>query len=195
MAQDDVRKHSMVIIGGSAGSLEVILKIVAALSEQSGASYVIVVHRKNDPDSILKALLTTRTTMPVKEVEDKEDVLPDTIYIAPPDYHLLFENDLIFSLDSSEKIHYSRPSIDVTFESAAEIFGSSVVGILLSGANADGANGLKKIKQSGGLVIVQNPETAEVGFMPQQAVDLVKADAIIDGGQIGFFLKQFLEPI
>ena len=195
MAQDDVRKHSMVIIGGSAGSLEVILKIVAALSEQSGASYVIVVHRKNDPDSILKALLTTRTTMPVKEVEDKEDVLPDTIYIAPPDYHLLFENDLIFSLDSSEKIHYSRPSIDVTFESAAEIFGSSVVGILLSGANADGAKGLKKIKQSGGLVIVQNPETAEVGFMPQQAVDLVKADAIIDGEQIGFLLKQFLESV
>lgn len=192
MAQNAV-KYKIVVIGGSAGSLDVILKIVSDLPLQSGVSFLIIVHRKNDADSILASLLSTRTKMKVKEVEDKESILADHIYIAPPDYHLLIENEKTFSLDSSEKVHYSRPSIDVSFESAAEVFGSSILGILLSGANADGAVGLYKIKQSGGYTIVQDPETADVGYMPQQAINLGNVDAVVKGDELGSFIKEILE--
>lgn len=184
MAKDDVRNNRVVIVGGSAGSLDVVLRIVKALPSDANALFIIVLHRKNDPDSILADLLSARTTMMVKEVEDKESIIANTVYIAPPDYHLLLENEQAFSLDSSEKLHYSRPSIDVTFESVAEIFGASAIGVLLSGANADGAKGLKKIKEAGGYTIVQSPETSEVSFMPQQAINLKVVDKIIDADKL-----------
>ena len=157
MAESRVGKYRMVAIGGSAGSLEVIMKIVSLLPQNSHASFVIIVHRKSGPDSILQELLSSKTKLPVKEIEDKEIILPGTIYIAPPDYHLLFEDENSFSLDASEKINHSRPSIDLAFDSAAEVFSTSLIGILLSGANADGAGGLKKIAESGGYTIVQEP--------------------------------------
>jgi len=184
MAEDAVR-YKLVVVGGSAGSLEVILKILPLLPNRSGAAFVIVVHRKNDPDSILTNLIAARTGMTVKEVEDKEPLLPDHIYIAPPDYHLLAENEELFSLDSSEKVYYSRPSIDVTFNSIAEIFGPSAIGVLLSGANADGAEGLSQIKSAGGLTIVQDPKEASVSYMPQQAIDLFSVDYIADTKKMG----------
>jgi len=166
-------------MGGSAGSLDAILKIVPVLPVRSGASFLIVIHRKNEPDSLLTELLSARTIMPVKEVEDKEPILANHLYVAPPDYHLLMENQHWFSLDSSEKIHYSRPSIDVTFESAAETFGAACIGILLSGANADGAEGLKKIKGHKGLTVVQDPATADVQYMPQAAIDRFAVDKVL----------------
>jgi two-component system, chemotaxis family, protein-glutamate methylesterase/glutaminase len=192
MAQDAVR-HKMIVIGGSAGSLDIILKIIPLLPSQSGASFLIVIHRKNDSDSILADLLTTRTKMNVSEVEDKQPIRPDTIYIAPADYHLLLEDERTFSLDSSEKIHFSRPSIDVTFESVAEVFGSSAIGILLSGANADGAEGLRKIKAAGGYTIVQDPASADVGYMPQQAINLGAVDAIVNSNDLPQFIKGLFE--
>ena len=120
-------------------------------------------------------MFSSRTKLKVKEVEDKDYILPGHVYIAPPDYHLLLEDENTFSLDASEKIYFSRPSIDVTFESVAEVFGAAVIGILLSGANADGAIGLSKIQQAGGFTIVQDPESAEVDYMPRQAIDKAKA--------------------
>ena len=119
MAEDAIIKYKMLAIGGSAGSLDVILKIVAALPFVSHLATVIIVHRKNDGESILTYLLSTRTKLAVKEIEDKEAIKGGTIYIAPADYHLLIENEKMFSLDASEKIHHSRPSIDVSFESVA----------------------------------------------------------------------------
>ncbi len=193
MAEDDVRTFSMVAIGGSAGSLEVILKIVAALPQRTDTSFIIVIHRKNSNDSILTDLLATKTSLTVKEVEDKEPVLPGTVYIAPTDYHLLLESDGTFSLDVSERIHHSRPSIDVTFESAAVIYQSSLLGILLSGANADGAAGLKAIAGNGGYTIIQHPASAEVGFMPQQALNIMQPDQVLDGSDIGPFLLKLLK--
>ncbi|RYF82560.1 MAG: chemotaxis protein CheB [Chitinophagaceae bacterium] len=169
MAQDDIT-YKMVVIGGSAGSLDVVLKIVSGLPAQTKASFIIVLHRKSDSESILTNLLSIRTRLKVKEVEDKDEIHPGTIYLAPPDYHLLLEDEKNFSLDSSEKVHYSRPSIDVTFESVAETFGRRAIGILLSGANSDGAIGLKQLRESGGLTIAQDPKTAEVDFMPRQAI-------------------------
>jgi len=192
MAEDNLGRYKMVVIGGSAGSLEIILKIVAALPQNSNASFVIVIHRKNEPDSILRNLLAGRTQLSVKEVEDKERIIPGTVYLAPPDYHLLFEDETAFSLDASEKIHHSRPSIDVTFESAADVYGAALIGILLSGANADGSNGMKRISENGGHTIVQESSSAEVSFMPQQALNLIKPDSVLNGNEIGSYLKNIL---
>jgi two-component system, chemotaxis family, protein-glutamate methylesterase/glutaminase len=192
MAENDVDKYKVVVIGGSAGSLEVILNIISFLGASIRQPIVLVLHRKSSADSILVNLLTDRTSLGVKEVEDKDAVLPSTVYIAPGDYHLLFESSSLFALDSSEKLHFSRPSIDVTFESAAETFGAGCIGILLSGANADGAKGLSRIQQAGGLTIAQDPATAEVDYMPRQAIKEGAAQKIVRGDQIGSLLKQLL---
>lgn len=178
----------IIVIGGSAGSLEVVLNLVASLRDPVNATLVIIMHRKSSVDSSLVFLLSERTEWPVREVEDKDQIRPRHIYLAPADYHLLFEKDLSFSLDYSEKVNYSRPSIDVSFESAAEAFGSQVTGILLSGANADGVHGLNRIKAAGGTTVVQNPSTAEVAYMPQEALDHAIIDHIIDGNGIGQFI-------
>lgn len=179
-----MNRFKVVAIGGSAGSLEAILAIVQGLPKSPGAAIIIIVHRKNDLESILQNLLSHKTHLVVKEVEDKDSIFPNNIYIAPPDYHLLIEDEHSFSLDSSEKVQFSRPSIDVTFESVAEVFAGRAIGILLSGANSDGAKGLLKIRESGGYTIAQNPETADMGYMPQQAIDLGAADKILDANQL-----------
>ncbi|WP_336517196.1 chemotaxis protein CheB [Pollutibacter soli] len=180
MAEGQMTKYKIVAIGGSAGSLDVILKIISAAALPVSLAYVIIIHRKNDPSSILTELLASRSPLAVKEVEDKESITTGTIYIAPPDYHLLVEDYYSFSLDSSEKVHHSRPSIDVSFESIASVFGPTAIGILLSGANADGAEGLKKIRLAGGYTIAQDPKDAEVAYMPQQAI-LADAQILIAG--------------
>lgn len=178
----------MVVIGGSAGSLDVIIRIIAAIPENTKNIFIIIVHRKSSADSILSDLLATKTALPVKEVEDKDPMLPGYVYVAPSDYHLLLEDKTTFSLDASEKLHYSRPSIDVTFESVAEIFGEHATGILLSGANADGADGLCSIKAAGGYTIAQDPETAEVGFMPRQAIEMKCVELIASPSDIAAFI-------
>ena len=184
MAENQMNGFKVVAIGGSAGSLEVILAIVQGLPKSPGVAIIIIVHRKNDLESILGNLLSYKTHLPVREVEDKDPILPDQVYIAPPDYHLLIEDEHTFSLDSSEKINFSRPSIDVTFESVAETFGERTIAILLSGANSDGASGLLKIRQSGGYTIVQNPATADIGYMPQQAISLGAAQYVLDAEEL-----------
>lgn len=191
MAKEGV-KYKMIAIGGSAGSLNVMLDIISSLPPNTGASFVVIVHRKNSGDSILTDLIAAKTQMDVKEVEDKEPIVENTVYLAPSDYHLLTENEHSFSLDSSEKVHYSRPSIDVTFESIAEIFREGSIGILLSGANADGAEGLAKIRQFGGLAIVQNPASAEVSYMPEQAIQKNAADKILKPEEIVTLIVEML---
>lgn len=179
MAEDEVN-FKVIVIGGSAGSLEVILPIIAALPAEPNAAIIIIVHRSNDHESVLENLFAYKTPLKVREVEDKDPIRNNCVYIAPGDYHLLAENKQLFALDRSERIHYSRPSIDVAFESISSIFGKRVTGILLSGANADGASGLHRIKNRGGISIVQNPKTAQVPFMPQQAIEMAAPDYILD---------------
>lgn len=191
MAQNKI-EYKVVVVGGSAGSLDIILKIISSADATDSILYIIVMHRKNDTNSVLPGLVSSRTKLKVKEVEDKDYILPGHIYIAPPDYHLLLENENTFSLDASEKIYFSRPSIDVTFESVAEVFGASVIGVLLSGANADGAHGLSTIHQAGGFTIVQDPESAEVDYMPRQAIDKLKPDIVISADEIPGFLKKLI---
>ena len=192
MAEEQLNTYQIVVIGGSAGSLDVVLKIIAALPINMQSTVLVILHRKNTSDSPLVNIFASRTKLPVKEVEDKEALLPGTIYLAPPDYHLLIEDAQNFSLDCSEKIHYSRPSIDVTFESAGETFGAQCAGVLLSGANADGAQGLKAIRQQGGFTIAQDPSTAEVGFMPQQAILIDAAASIITTDNLPSFISNLV---
>jgi len=182
--------QKIVVIGGSAGSLHVILHILAHLRADLQVPIVIILHRKNDSDSSLSQLMAFRTDLPVKEADDKEAILPGNVYLAPADYHLLIETDNNFSLDDSEKINFSRPSIDVTFQTAAEAYGEGVTGILLSGANADGVEGLSIIKSLKGTIVVQNPSTAQVPYMPQQAIDAMPIDHILTIEEIPVFINQ-----
>ncbi|MBE7178266.1 MAG: chemotaxis protein CheB [Mucilaginibacter polytrichastri] len=168
-----------VVIGGSAGSLQIILHILSGLNQNFQIPLIIVMHRKNEPKSNLVEVLASRAKTPVKEAEDKERIEPGLIYLAPADYHLLVENDHSLSLDVSEKIHYSRPGIDATFQTAADAYGRGLITILLSGANADGTDGLKQVRLKGGTTIVQQPDDAQVPYMPQSAIDQSLADHIL----------------
>lgn len=174
----------VVIIGGSAGSLNALMQILPDLKQLNGFAIVIVLHRKSTDDQTLEELIALKATVPVKLVEDKVPVEPGFIYIAPSNYHLLFERNHTLSLDISEKINYSRPSIDVSFESAAEIYGDALVGILLSGSNTDGTVGLKAIKAAKGTIIVQNPTVAEMPFMPHNAILNTDPDLVLDNQEI-----------
>ncbi len=180
---------NIVVIGGSAGSLDALLPILPMIKSNFPAAMVIVLHRKNNSGSPLTQLIAAKANLPVAEVEEKQPVLPGRIYLAPADYHLLIENDLSFSLDYSEKVHYSRPSIDVCFESVAEVFKQKTTGVLLSGANADGVAGLKCIRAHGGMTIVQDPATAEVSYMPDEAIRQGVADYIFTPAQIADYLN------
>lgn len=177
------------LIGGSAGSLEVLIEVLPKLEQLNSFALIIVLHRKSGEDNLLENLISIKTAIPIMEVEDKVPVEPGYIYIAPSDYHLLFEKDETISLDTSEKVNYSRPSIDVAFESAADIYGPSLAAILLSGANADGTAGLKAIKEAGGVTVVQKPDSAEVAYMPGYAIENMSPDLVLDIKQILEFVK------
>jgi len=172
-------KTELVIIGGSAGSLQVIIELIRNLDSDLGFSIILVVHRKAQSVSILPSLLQQYSKIEVLEIEDKTELEINKIYIAPADYHLLFDDKKNVSLDRSEKLHFSRPSIDVSFSSASEVFEEGVVAILLSGANSDGVEGLQHVKKKGGKVWIQNPETAQVDYMPRQALGRVIFDRLI----------------
>jgi two-component system chemotaxis response regulator CheB len=188
MEKDSLSTIRLVVIGGSAGSLNVLLKAMPGLAP-SIPPVVIVLHRRAGEDSALTELLGFRSTIPVKEASEKEALHPGVIYVAPPDYHLLVEQDLTLSLDYSEKVNHSRPSIDVTFQTAADACGKSLCVILLSGASDDGTEGMKAARRSGALLAVQNPGTAEVAFMPQQAINQVKIDRLINGDDLSDFIN------
>lgn len=184
-----INNDQLIIIGGSSGSLDALLTILPMLKQDFCIPLVIVLHRSLHADNSLADLLASRTTLKVKEADEKDMMERGWLYIAPPDYHLLIEDDGSMSLDCSEKIHYSRPSIDVSFISAAAAYKNRLIGILLSGANADGATGLKTIYQCGGKTIVQNPRDAIVGYMPEQAIDICDRHLIINAADIAAMLN------
>lgn len=180
MEKDDLNPVSKcVVIGGSAGSLKVMLQIAAALDPDLDFPVILVLHRKSDTHSSLEELFNNYSRLPVKEAEDKDLLQPGMIYVAPSGYHLLVERDHYLSLDCSEKVLWSRPSIDVTFQSVAEIFGEQALGILLSGANNDGVMGLQSIKDNGGKIMIQDPFNAEMPVMPLAALDQVQPDYLL----------------
>ena len=174
-----MKQCDALIIGGSAGSLEVLFHILPLINTDITFAIIIVLHRRPGNDEILTRLLAFKTKLKVTEIKKKKKIEDGTIYIAPSDYHLLIEKDRTFSLDHSEKINYSRPSIDVTFQSAAEVYKDKLACLLLSGSNIDGIEGLKKVKYFGGKVIIQNPESAAMSFMPLQAELNVNVDKVL----------------
>ncbi|RKR05834.1 CheB methylesterase [Flavobacterium sp. 90] len=178
----------VVIIGGSAGSLSALMQILPELPQLNDFAIVIVVHRKSTDDQTLEDLIALKAKVAVKPVEDKVPFVTRFIYVAPSNYHLLFEKNETLSLDTSEKVNYSRPSIDVSFESAAEVYGKALVGILLSGSNTDGTAGLKRIKASGGTIVVQNPLSAEMPFMPNNAIEKTTPDFILNNEELLEFI-------
>lgn len=182
-------RTGILVVGGSAGSLETLLHFLPMLKKDIPFAIVIVMHRKTDAESMLAELLQSRTDIPVREIEDKEKIVPATIYLAPANYHVLVETEKYFSLDVSEKVNFSRPSIDVSFETAADVYGAATTGLLLSGANADGTAGLKCIKEKGGKALIQKPSSAEVSYMPQQALREIAADAILVPEQMAEYIN------
>ncbi len=173
-------KYELLVIGGSAGSLSIVLKIVPLLKPKMNLSVIIVFHRKQSEETILVDLLASKTDCIVKEVDDKDEITPGIIYLAPADYHVLIEKNHQLTLDFSEKVNFSRPSIDVTIETAAEAYGRHLACILLSGANADGVKALTLAKRTGALVVVQDPKSAEFPYMPGKAMERVQVDIVLN---------------
>jgi two-component system chemotaxis response regulator CheB len=183
--------HNLLVIGGSAGSLSMTLKIIPMLQKWMNLAIIVVSHRKSSDDNTLLELFSERTNFVVKEADEKDRILPGVIYLAPADYHLLIEKDFTISLDASEKVNFSRPSIDVTLESAAEVYKTRLTCLLLSGANADGVHGLIKANESGSRILVQDPKTAEVPYMPQEALNRTTVDLLIGDANLSEIFQPF----
>ncbi len=176
------RDFDIVLIGGSSGSINVIRDIMAALPQQLPIPIVVIMHRMKNVSSKLGDVLSGANK--VREPEDKEPISNGEVYLAPQNFHLLIENDRSFSMDYSELVNYSRPSIDVTFICAANVYKTRTLAILLSGANKDGAAGIATIIKNGGHCIVQDPATAESRAMPQAAIDKSKQVEILKPADI-----------
>jgi two-component system chemotaxis response regulator CheB len=159
----------MIVIGASSGGFKALHTILTALPPVFSAPIAVVLHRHKDSDNLLETSLQRDCPLPVMEVVDKLEIRPGRIYIAPPDYHLLVEAGT-FSLSTDEPVNFARPSIDVLFESAAQVFGTKTIGVILSGASRDGADGAAEIIKYGGKIIVQDPTTAEHATMPAAAL-------------------------
>ncbi len=172
-------QYSAIVIGTSAGGMVALTKLLSPLPEDFFLPVIVVQHVHPTQDGFMVDNLNSKCSLTVKEADGNEVIQPNNIYLAPPNYHLLIERDKTFSLSIDEKVKYSRPSINVLFESSADAYASGLAGIILTGANDDGAMGLKMIKENGGLAIVQDPDTAEYPFMPRAAINMVKVDHIL----------------
>jgi two-component system chemotaxis response regulator CheB len=170
----------LIVIGASFGGMEAIKKVLSGLPENFTVPIAVVLHIGNNNINTYMSLLNNKSHYNIKEAEEKEPIRKKTVYFAPPNYHLLIEEDFTFSLSTDEKINFSRPAIDVLFETAAWTFNNQLAGVLLTGSNHDGATGLKAIQEYHGLTIIENPETAHAGTMPQTAVEKFTPDFILD---------------
>lgn len=178
-----------VVIGGSAGSNEVLNEIYNMLNEEFSLPMIICQHVHPNSNTSSRGLFAFGTTFQIKEAEDKEKILSRFTYLAPPNYHLLVERDYSLALNIDNPECFSRPSINVLFETAAKAFGKNLIGVLLSGSNDDGARGLKSIKNYCGITIVQDPATAVYAEMPERAIRFFKPDFILNPKKIAEFLN------
>ncbi len=186
-------RYDAVVIGVSAGGMEALRVILSSLPAEFPVPIIVVQHLSPSSDNYLTLLLNDLCRIAVKEAEEKEHPLAGIVYISPPNYHLLIEEDRTFSLSLEERVNYSRPSVDVLFETAAEAYGDRLIGVVLTGANEDGSHGLKTIQDFGGTTVVQDPDTAVADRMPRTALKLIKADYIMTLEEIGPCLIRLLE--
>lgn len=180
----------IVVIGTSAGALDALSAVLPSLPADLSVAIAVVVHVPPERDSALANLFSDKCAMRVKEAEDKEPLSPGTIYFAPPDYHLLVEDNGLLSLSSDEHVLFSRPSIDVLFESAADAYGPAALGVILTGANADGARGLRAIAAMNGRALVQDPAQAFAAQMPEAAIGACPGAHVIGLQQISEFIRE-----
>jgi two-component system chemotaxis response regulator CheB len=177
------------VLGASAGGVEALNILLPYLPAGLQASVVIVVHLPRERPSLLTELFLPRCALPVREAEDKMPVESGTVYFAPPNYHLLVDKGPRFALSVDDLVNFSRPSIDVLFESAADTYGSGLMGIILTGANEDGTAGLAAVHRAGGVTIVQEPDSAQVPHMVASALKRTQADYVLHLHEIGKLLK------
>jgi two-component system chemotaxis response regulator CheB len=179
----------MIVMGGSAGGMAAVEVILQSLPEGFTIPVAIVLHRsKGTSGTDLVSLLGRKSVLHVIEISDKEPIVSGTVFLGPADYHLMVEGDH-FALSTEELHCYSRPSIDILFETASDCYGDRLVGVVLTGANADGSRGLKVIKDNGGMAVVQDPDTAESRRMPEAAMEATKVDRVLPVEQIGLFIS------
>ena len=184
-----VRKYKAIVIGSSAGGLNALKTLLRNIDREFKIPVIIVQHISPDSENYLIHILNDLKRLKVKEADEKEYPHPGYAYVAPPNYHLLIEPDQSFTLTVDERVNYARPSIDVLFETAAEAFRDHLIGIILTGANNDGSLGLKRIKELGGMAIVQDPDTAEVDSMPKAAILACAVDHVLSLEEIAAFLN------
>ncbi|MBC7380282.1 MAG: chemotaxis protein CheB [Burkholderiaceae bacterium] len=181
---------SALVIGASAGGVEALLQLLAGLPRSFGLPVIVVLHMSEERSSLLSEVFSYRLAVPVREAVDKLPVEPGTVYFAPAGYHLLVEADESFSLSCDAREHYSRPSIDVLMDSAADVWGKDLAAVVLTGANQDGAAGLARVGMAGGLTVVQEPSEAQSPVMPQAAIDLQAPDYVLPLQQIKHLIAQ-----
>ncbi len=181
--------YGMVVIGGSKGGMRALQVVLGTLPAGFPLPVAVALHREKGSGEELAVLLQKTTPLVVVEPDDKETILPGRIYLAPPDYHLLVDGSH-FALSIDELVEYARPSLDVLFESAVEVFREKLIGVILTGENQDGARGLAAVKARGGLTVVQDPATAEAPSMPAAAIAAVPGATILSPEAIGPFLAE-----
>jgi two-component system chemotaxis response regulator CheB len=179
-----------IVIGGSAGALEALDTLLPALPPGFPAAVFIVLHLPRDRPSILAPIFAAKCLLPVEEAEDKAPVRPGTIYFAPPDYHLLIEEGPCLALSVDDPVNLSRPSVDVLFQSAADVYRQSLMGIILSGASADGAEGLAAVHSAGGITVVQEPQSVAMPLMITSALQRCAADWVLPLAEIAVLLRR-----
>ena len=185
--RDPAVGYAVVVVGTSWGGLDALREIVTALPPDYDVPMTIVQHRHRDSDAMLARILQDYTRLRVSEVEDKQPVEAGCVYIAPANYHLLVEEGH-FSLSTEAPVRYSRPSIDVSMTTAADAYGHRAVGVILTGSNADGAMGLRRIADSGGMTVIQDPTSAAAPMMPKAAMKAVPAARVFPLDRIAKFL-------
>ncbi len=184
--------YKAIIIGGSAGSFPVVTEIISNLPKDYPIPIIMCLHRLKDIREGFSEALNAKSAIFVEEPYDKQKIKSNKIYLAPSNYHLQIELGNSFSLSTDVMVKHSRPSIDVLFESAAYNYGKKAIGIILSGANSDGANGIKTIKNKGGFTIVQDPDESRITTMPKAAINATEIDEVLSTSNIIKFLKQLV---
>jgi two-component system, chemotaxis family, protein-glutamate methylesterase/glutaminase len=180
----------LIIIGGSAGSFKTMSRLFKSLPENYPHTIIVCLHRLRNARTGFIEALSISAKFPICEPFDKEFIKPARAYLAPANYHLIIEPGYTFSLSTDLPRNHSRPSIDITMETAGEVFREKAYGIILSGANMDGAIGMKSIKKAGGVIIVQDPKDSEIKTMPEATIKLVKPDYILDSDKIIKFILE-----
>ena len=181
-------RYKAIVLGASAGGLYAISAIIEHLPVNYSLPVIVVQHRIKDQRTLLEEVLQSKAAIKIKQADEKEKIESGCVYIAPPDYHLLVEADGTFSLSYEEPVSYSRPSIDVLFESAAPVYKQALIAVILTGANGDGTAGMRTIKANGGLTIAQNPEEALFRMMPGNAIAAKVIDHVWTVKEIADFL-------